>query len=133
MHVVISVLLATVISGCSVGELRRVDGNHIEKLGVGIVLDAASTEIDSDESLADRTAVGVAAGGVVGGVATAITEPGFTSQIVHRYIIRMDGDSYITKVSRSVVEVGDCVEISLKEGQDFPILRTLATKSCASD
>ena len=133
MRVIFFTLLVTVISGCSMGELRRVDGHHIEKLGVGIVLDAATIEIDSDESLAGRATVGLAAGGVVGGVATAITEPGFSNQIVHRYVVRMDGDSYVTKVSRSVVGVGDCVEISLRDGQDFPVLRTLEAKSCASD
>ena len=79
------------------------------------------------------TKSGGPAGGVVGGVATAITEPGFSNQIVHRYVIRMDGDSYVTKVSRSVAEVGDCVEMSMREGQDFLILRKLEAKSCSSD
>jgi hypothetical protein len=98
-------LVLAAVSGFSMGELSRVDGQNISRLGVGVVLDVAAIEIGSDESLSAKAGVGAATGAVVGGVATAITEPGFSNQIVHRYIIRMDCDSYVTKVSRSIVEV----------------------------
>lgn len=133
MRFVFSALFITAISGCSMGELRRVDGQQIDHLGIGIVRDVAAIEIDSEESLGGRVAVGAASGGLIGGVATAITEPGFSEQVVHRYVVRLNDGTYLTQTSRSIIDVGTCVEITIREGQDYPILHKKKADSCVGD
>ena len=118
------------VAGCSTGSLKRVDGDTVERLGIGLVMDSGSTQVDSDESLGERVALGTVSAGIIGGVATAITEPGFTKQTLQRYVIRMNDGTYKTQLTRSIVDIGSCVELTLREGHVYPIARKITPDRC---
>ena len=127
-----TLLILLLLTSCSMGGLKRTDGTNIQDHGTGIILDAEAIKIDGDESLSERVAVGALTGGIVGGVATSITEPGFTEQTVWRYVMKLSDGSYKTQVSRSIVNVGDCVHGTLREGQAYVIFTKVPAIDCAN-
>jgi len=113
------------------GELREIEKPISDVSEIGVVLERSPVTIDGDESLASRITVGAVAGGIVGGVATAITEPGFSTSKAWRYYIKLSDGQYATLISRSVVQSGRCASIKKYAVNELPILQGAKQEECS--
>jgi hypothetical protein len=124
--------LLVLLSGCSIGGLKRTDGSEVVELGIARVLHVDSLVIESEESLSDRVLVGVATGGIVGGAAAAGTEEGISEQQIMRYVVELNSGNHEIFKSRSIAQLGDCVRILSRQGHDFPVFYKVDTAQCVS-
>lgn len=123
-------LIISAVTACSWGELQTVPKHSGGFDEIGKVLDREPVVIKGDESLASRIVVGTVSAGIIGGVATAITEPGFTKSTAWLYHIKNPNGEYISLVSRSIIEEGDCTSIKKYTVSELPILRREEPNVC---
>ena len=119
------------ITGCSWGALRTTDKPAGDFDQFGIVLDRLGVVIEGDESLVARVVVGTVVAGVFGGLATAITEPGFTKPKAWLYHIKTTDGQYVSLISRSVIEPNACASIKKYAVEELAIMKREDPLLCA--
>jgi len=130
------VVFFMVVSGlwsCSSIELRRKESVVIEPLFYATIVNKVPIELEENESMAGRVLIGLATSGLVGAVATAYTEPGFSRPKAFDYEMLVDGTTNKEKfISFSDVANGSCVRVFYTSGTKMKLLRVTKPIECAN-
>ena len=118
------------IAAC--GELERKPGSAFNSLFYAKVVDKKPVVLEANESKSGRVLVGLLSAGVVGAIATATTEDGFSEPKAFSYTLLEGDQKPRTIVSYSVVSTGDCVEAISPDDSAIDILRVAPSADCPS-
>ena len=86
--------------------------------------------LEPTESKGGRIFVGLISAGPVGAIATANTEEGFSQPKAYKYLLNNGYDKQKTIISRSIVNVGACVEVISPDDSDIEILKISEEEKC---
>lgn len=125
------VIGVVVFVGCSNVDVKQTSTPVLSAMFSGMIEGRSKVILEPNESRANRVAVGFAFVGPVGAVATAVTEDGFSEPGAYRYNIRQGTGEQKAVVSRSVVEIGRCVEVISPDASDLDVLMVIASDRCA--
>ena len=115
---------------CSSIDVKRTTPLEFQSLFFAKVDSREATILEPNESKSGRVLVGLISAGLIGAVATANTEEGFSEPKAYEYRLLVQGDEYKYLISRSIVSEGKCVEV-ISSGESNPaILRTVTESNC---
>ncbi len=86
--------------------------------------------LEPNESKAGRVLAGLFTAGPIGAIATANTEKGFSQPKAFEYDLYINLNETKTIISRSVVDVGSCVEVISPDESDLELLRVVSAENC---
>ncbi len=74
--------------------------------------------------------VGLLSAGPIGAIATANTEEGFSHPKAFEYILNVNANKNKLVTSRSIVDIGECVEVISPDESSIEILRVVSPENC---
>ena len=123
-------LISILLISCSGINVERKTDLRFDSLFFAKVNSRKSVAIEPNESKAGRVFVGLISAGPIGAIATANTEEGFGQPKAFEYDLYINSDESKTIISRSIVDVGSCVEVISPDGSDIELLRVVSVAKC---
>lgn len=124
------IIAAAMVAGCSLGELKETEIPKKEDTLIGVILDKQAVTLEPNESKAARVGVGLLGAGIIGGISSAVTEDDFSEPKAWQYVIKSLDDQNTVLISRSIMNLGDCVEVVSYEVEALPIMKAGPTEAC---
>ena len=86
--------------------------------------------LKANESKSGRALVGLLSAGVIGAIAAANTEEGFSEPKAYEYKFAIGSNDLRVIFSRSIVEIGSCVEVISPDESEIEILKVVGANYC---
>lgn len=126
-------LLLILVAGsvaCSSIDVKQTAPLSFDTLFIGEIGARKNIVLEPNESKAGRVFVGLISAGPVGAIATANTEEGFSEPKAYEYSLLLASDESKIVVSRSMVEIGSCVEVVSPDESDLELLLVISAENC---
>jgi|TARA_B100000959_G_C14766209_1_gene535528 hypothetical protein len=133
MRQLILLVIILGITSCSSISVKRKSTLAFETLFIAEVIGKRQIILEANESLSGRALVGLLSGGVIGAVAAANVEDGFSNPKAFSYTLAINEQETHEIVSYSVVDIGACVEVISPDDSSIEILRVVPSKNCSKD
>jgi hypothetical protein len=130
MKIAILLVVITLLASCSSIDVRQTDSLSFDTLFIGKVEDSHKVLLEPNESKAGRIIVGLVSAGPICAIATANTEEGFSNPVAYEYTLSLATDKVGTVVSRSLVDVGSCVEVVSPDDSNLELLIVVPSSQC---
>ena len=115
---------------CSSIDVKQTSPISFETLFIGKVENRNEITLEPNESKSGRVLVGLVSAGPIGAIATANTEDGFSDPKAFEYTLSLNENVSKMIVSRSIAEVGSCVEVISPDASEIEILRVVVLNLC---
>lgn len=128
------VLLAFIIflGSCSSINVERTSKLQFERLYFAKVEGRNDVILEANESKSGRIMVGLLSAGPIGAIATANTEEGFSDPKAFEYTLGLNTNETKVVISRSIADIGSCVEVISPDSSDLELLRIVKAEICQS-
>ena len=121
---------AIFLISCSSIDVKQISPIRFETLFFAKVENRNEITLEPNESKSGRVLVGLVAAGPIGAIATANTEEGFSDPKAFEYTLSLNQNVSELIVSRSIAEVGNCVEVISPDASEIELLRVVALNLC---
>lgn len=122
-----------ILASCSSIDVARKSPLSFDTLFIAKVKDKKSITLAPNESKSGRMLVGLLSAGVVGAIATANTEDGFSEPKAFEYILTLpETNDTRTVVSLSITDIGSCVEVISPDNSRIELLRVIPENKCST-
>lgn len=118
------------LASCSGIYVERKTKLRFDSLFFAKVDGRKSIMLEPNESKTGRILVGLVSAGPVGAIATANTEEGFSQPKAFEYDLYTNSNERKIITSRSIVDVGSCVEVISPDESDIELLRVVSVENC---
>jgi len=131
MKRLIIVIAVLCISACSSNPVKQNKQFVLTPLFYAKVLTKTPVELTANESKTNRILVGLVTAGIVGAIATANTESGFSTPKAFAYDLIADGQALISHFnSFSDIAKGTCVKVIKMSNAKLVLLSPVAKSLC---
>ena len=126
-------LLAAIIFfvSCSNMDVEQTAPITFKTLFFAKVTSRMEITLEPNESRLGRVLVGFWAAGPIGAIATATTEEGFSEPKAYEYSLLRNSNESQMVISRSIAEIGSCVEVISPDASGIELLMGVAPNLCA--
>ena len=126
-------LLAAIIFfvSCSNMDVEQTASITFKTLFFAKVTSRMEITLEPNESRLGRVLVGFWAAGPIGAIATATTEEGFSEPKAYEYSLLRNSNESQMVISRSIAEIGSCVEVISPDASGIELLMGVAPNLCA--
>ncbi|MEH6544112.1 MAG: hypothetical protein V7721_09230 [Porticoccaceae bacterium] len=129
------IFIPTIIAlvSCSSINVERTSPLRFDKLFIATVEERIRITLEPNESKSGRVLVGLISAGPIGALATANTEEGFSDPTAFKYTLSVDTNETKLIVSRSIAEIGNCVEVISPDESKLELLRVIPLENCVDN
>lgn len=119
------------IASCSGVDVKQKSQVSFDTLYVSKVVSRKEITLKPNESKSGRILVGLISAGPVGAIATANTEKGFSEPKAFEYTLSLQSGKVNLVISRSIAEIGNCVEVISPDDSEIELLRVISSEQCS--
>lgn len=130
MRLILLSLFNILLVSCSSMHVERKTQLGFDSLFFAIVDNRTSITLEPNESKVGRVLVGLVSGGPIGAIATANTEEDFSHPKAYEYVLHTNLNESKTIISRSIVDIGSCVEVISPDESVIEVLRVVLQENC---
>lgn len=118
------------LASCSSINVERTSQLQFERLYFAKVEGRKNIILEANESASGRIMVGLLSAGPIGAIATANTEEDFSRPKAFEYTLGVNTNETKVVISRSIADIGSCVEVISPDNSDLELLRIVKAESC---
>jgi hypothetical protein len=121
----------SILVSCSSIDVKQTSPISFDTLFISRVEGRKEITLEPNESKSGRVFVGLISAGPIGAIATANTEEDFSDPKAFEYTLSIQAKTTKVIVSRSIAEVGSCVEVISPDDSEIELLRVISLDHCA--